>query len=154
MKRLNKTALLEKIEQEHERLLRVLSTMDTDAILAPGVITSPGSVQNTKDILAHLSAWEERMQTLIRAMVGNKALPQYPGTVEFNRQVYEAHKNRPLDDIWASFEQSYTAVCSMVQQLSEADLGKDQIWQLIRFNTYNHYAWARRQIQLWRKTNG
>ena len=94
------------------------------------------------------------MQTLIRAVVGNTALPQYPGTVEFNRQVYEANKDRPLDDIRANFEQSYRDTYSLILHLSETDLFSNPVWELIRFNTYNHYAWARRQIHIWRKTNG
>jgi hypothetical protein len=151
MKKLPKNEVLEKIEQEHQRLLATLNEMDGDEMLTAGVIPTPDPGQNAKDILAHLSAWEQRMQRQIRSILRNTTLPLYPNTSEFNRQVYETNKDRVLEDVLAGFEHSYQVSLSEIQQLSEAELTTDGVWQMIGFNTYNHYAWAYKEIQQWKQ---
>ncbi len=152
MKKLSKTEILEKIKKEHQRLLKVLKEMDEEEMLWLGVIPIPESGQNVKDILAHLSAWEQRMQRQIHAILGNTALPIYPSTSEFNRQVYVANKVRALEDVLAGFERSYQESLTLIQQLSETELATDKVWQLVGFNTYNHYAWAYKEIRHWKQS--
>ena len=151
MKKLAKREVLEKIEEEHQWLLRLLEEMSPDELLAPGIIPTPDPGQNVKDILAHLSAWEERMQRQVRSILRNTTLPLYPNTSEFNRHVFEVNKDRGLDDVLAGFERSYQNSVTQIQALSEAELATDGVWQLVGFNTYNHYAWAVKEIQTWRQ---
>ena len=151
MKKLPKNEVLEKIEQEHQRLSTLINEMDQAEMLIPGVIPDPAPGQNVKDILAHLTAWEERMQRQILAILRNNTLPLYPNTGDFNKQIYDANKNRSLEDVLAGFERSYNESLSEIRRLSEAELGTDGVWQMVAFNTFNHYDWAYKEIQVWKQ---
>lgn len=151
MKKLTKTEALEKIQGEHQRLIRLLAEIDQADLLMPGIIPTPDPGQNIKDLLAHLSAWEERMRRQVRSILRNTTLPLYPNTSEFNKQVYEANKDRSLEDVLAGFERSYQECYAQIQKLSEEELTTDGVWQLVGFNTYNHYAWAIKEIEQWRE---
>ena len=149
MKKFPKNEVLEKIEKGHQRFLQAMKEIDKDLMLIPGVIPTQEPQQNVKDILAHLTAWEQRMQRQIRSVLNHTSLPLYPNTPDFNRQVYEANKDRTLEDVLAGFESSYQDSLFQIQQLSEAELATDGVWQVIGFNTYNHYAWAHKEIRQW-----
>ncbi len=151
MKKLPKTEVLVKIQEEHQRLVQLLAEINQDEMLALGIIPTPEPGQNIKDILAHLSAWELRMQRQVRSILHNSTLPLYPNTSDFNKQVYEANKDRSLEDVLAGFERTYNDTYVQIQLLSEEELATDGVWQLVGFNTYNHYAWAIKEIQQWRE---
>lgn len=147
MKYLPQTQLLDLIEHEHARLTQTLASISPSQMLMPGVL--PG--QSCKDLLAHLTAWEQRMRHLIQAIVADAVLPDYLSTALFNDQVFHANKARSLEAIQSDFEGSYRETIALIRQLSEATLQREAIWKLIGYNTYNHYKWARTLIRRWHR---
>ena len=55
--KMTKSRLLEEIQIEHQRLQNTLAMVDEEQMLIPGVI----DVWTIKDILAHITVWEQRM---------------------------------------------------------------------------------------------
>jgi hypothetical protein len=153
MKKLPKEAILENIEQEHRLLIQTLNALSQRQMVEPGVLPDPMPGQSCKDILAHLTAWEQRMRHIIGAVRAGAPPPQYPPTSKFNEQVFYANKDRPLVEVWADFERSYNESLALVQQLTEAELATGEVWQLVGYNTYNHYKWARTMIRRWQRAH-
>lgn len=153
MKQLSKEAILSNIQLEHNLLLETLHELSQAQLVEPGVISTPAPGQSCKDLLAHLTAWEQRMLHSIRATINGDALPQYPSTRKFNEQVYQDNKDISLEEVWTNFARSYDESLALVSQLSDEELILGDIWKLVGYNTYNHYKWARTTIRQWQSTH-
>ena len=151
MKQLSKTETIVKIEQEHNRFVQILAALSEIDLITPGVFASPPPGQSCKDILAHLTAWEQRMLDMIRTVLQRDAPPKYLSTPEFNTQVFLANQDRTLKEVRAGFDNSYQEVHSFVLNLTDDELAMDRIGHLINYNTYNHYKWAHTAIRRWHR---
>jgi hypothetical protein len=151
MKQLSKAEMLAYIEQEHNLLVQTLHVLSQSQIVESAILPAPAPGQSCKDILAHLTAWEQRMLSSIRAIIIGDPQPQYASTPKFNEQVFHANKDRSLEEVQADFERSYIEALALVQQLTEAELATGEVWKLVGYNTYNHYKWARTMIRRWQR---
>jgi hypothetical protein len=159
---MNKTELLQTIQEcRHEIECCWEAATDEQLTQRPG----PQSDWSIKDLMAHLTFWE---QDMLKSL-GNSALNTTPDwnddTDAVNARVFEANKDRPLDEIRAEFRRSLDQICDLVGCLSDDDLTNTEIerlklgdgtplWQYIASETYEHYrddhladvrAWARRE---------
>jgi len=151
MKQLSKAEILAHIEQEHNLLTQTFHALSPSQMVEPAILAAPAPGQSCKDILAHLTAWEQRMLSIIRAIIARAPHPQYASTPEFNEHVFHANKDRSLEDVQADFERSYNEALALVRQLTETELATGEVWNLIGYNTYNHYKWARTMIRRWQR---
>lgn len=151
MKQLSKSAILAQIEQEHNLLVQTLHALSQSQIVEPVILATPAPGQSCKDILAHLTAWEQRMLSIIQAIITGAPQPQYPSTPIFNEYVFHANKDRSLEEVQADFERSYDESLALVQRLTEVELATGEVWKLVGYNTYNHYKWARTMIRRWQR---
>ena len=151
MKQLSKAEILAHIEQEHNLLVQTLQTLSPSQMVEPTLLAAPAPGQSCKDILAHLTAWEQRMLSIIRAIITGAPHPDYASTPEFNEHVFHANKDLSLEEAQADFERSYNEALALVQQLTEAELATGDVRKLIGYNTYNHYKWARTMIRRWQR---
>jgi hypothetical protein len=159
---MNKNELLTAIQKCHDEI-ETCCIEATEAQLSqrPG----PQSDWSMKDLIAHLTFWEQDMLTTL----GNNALKTTPDwnddTDAVNARVFEANKDRPLDDIRADFRRSLEQICDLMGSLSDADLTDTSVerlklgdgtplWKYIADETYEHYrddhlpdvrTWARRE---------
>lgn len=132
--------------------------------LVPEQMVWPGSMEDwsVKDILAHLVDWEQRFIGWYEA--GRRDEPVHlpaPGMkwsdlAELNRQGYERHRDRPLEDVLADFRDSYARILALVEGMSEREIleaghyawtGGQNLAGFIAANTSSHYRWARNQIR-------
>lgn len=148
---ISKVQILENIDRERSQLETLLVSLEKDQMLAP-VLENNWTV---KDVLAHIVAWEQRMQLWIEQSLRGET-PQRPApgyTWEdldrLNAETYEANRARSYEDIQADFETSYRTALATVQNLSEADLIEPDrfawragvpLWYLVSANTWEHYA--------------
>jgi hypothetical protein len=152
MKQLSKAEILAHIEQEHNRLVQTFHALSQSQMVEPTILAAPAPGQSCKDVLAHLTAWEQRMLSIIRAIMTGAPHPEYPSTPKFNAHVFHANKDRSLEDVQEDFERSYNETLALVQQLTETELATGELWKLVGYNTYNHYKWARTMIRRWQRT--
>jgi hypothetical protein len=102
---------------------------------------------SVKDVLAHLTAWERR---LLQRVAGRPEDGAEQGTPQFNESVYQKNRDRSWQSVKRDFTQVHNRVVSLSESLSEGEV--KQWWMSFRFNTYNHYKWARTNIRRWRKS--
>lgn len=137
--------LLDQIETEHRRLEQNIYALPEAARTQPGVVGE----WSIKDILAHLTAWEQR---LLQRVQGQPEAGADLSTHEFNEQVYQANCARAWTEVRAAYEQSYEQVLALVNRLPEEALIR---WkQHFGWNTYGHYRWAKTQIRRWQRPDG
>jgi len=128
---------------------------------------------SVKDVLAHISAWEKICMALVRnnepiqAPPPGETSPSEPSGAEEQRQtdaindkVYQDNRDRPLADVVADAQRSYTDVVVMVEAMSqeqlETPLGGPQfagqsplVGELIGGNSDGHYREHIEQIARW-----
>jgi uncharacterized protein (TIGR03083 family) len=153
---------------KHDEVLQALreARAQTDAALAglgetelvdPGVIAD----WSVKDVLAHLTAWEAEMVTLLaKAKRGQK--PKWPATQSetdaLNAKWHKENKNRPLDRVRADFQGVRQQTVRQVEGLSDQELNQKWDWlrnrtalDLIASNSFRHELEHVAQIKEWRK---
>jgi hypothetical protein len=157
---LNKMMLLDKIRAEYSAFAAFL------AFLSEAQMTRAGAdgAWSVKDVLAHLTAWQQRLLDILHAAQQGRepAAPVRALTDEeidrLNAQFYAAARLRPLNDVQAAFHATYQQIIAAILALANEDvmaprrfawLGDTPLWQIISGNTYEHYQEHCRTIRAW-----
>jgi len=121
---------------------------------------------SVKDLLAHIIDWEQRMvQWINETLAGIVPQRPAPGMTwddldKLNELTYLANKDRELDEVMASSEESYSLSLDVVQNLTDEDLFDgsrfawregDPLWHMVAANTWWHYREHRQQVEAWLK---
>jgi hypothetical protein len=146
----SKQELLDFIKRDHDLLEGTMALLDADQMTAP-LLDGGWAV---KDIMAHLSFWEQYTIKRLRARSDAAALQQAAAELEgdsedeVNDGVYRRNKDRPLAEVRADFNRSFEENVREVESLSQEDIfaqGRSALWdgepigRLIANNTYLHY---------------
>ena len=130
---MNKTELLEALEDERQEILEMLEALPDEMLLEPGV----SGDWTIKDILNHLTFWEGQTVTLL--FQASQGMPK-PSTVHFgkepvdalNQRWYEQGKQRPLETVWQDWLGVRKQMIRRVTAMSEKDLSDP-----------NRYTWLK-----------
>jgi hypothetical protein len=156
----DKTVLLSQIHQERQRLEATLATLSVEQMLQPGVHDH----WSVKDDLAHIVAWEGNMVRWVeRALTGQVPQMLPPGLTwedidQWNEQIYQEHRDLPLDEMLYSFQTSYRQALATAEALSEQDLMDPErfawregraLFELVAANTCWHYREHNEAILAW-----
>jgi hypothetical protein len=142
--------LLAELDQEWARIERICFTLGEEAMCKPGAQDD----WSVKDLLCHLSAWEKYLLDRLSYVLTGQT-PRYPvmqtweDVHQFNAQVFEQNKDRPLTSVVIEFRSLYRGVMTVLEALDDEllnqpysyDFSADKLTllQLIRANTYEHY---------------
>ncbi len=156
----SKVAILESIQDERAKLEETLASIPEDRLTIP--VAEIG--WSVKDILAHLTAWEQLLLGWVQASERGET-PDRPAPGKswddldaLNEELHQAHKDRPLAEVLEGFHSSYQQVIELVTGMSEADLldpqryawrRGDPMWHMVAANTWWHYKEHRESIAAW-----
>lgn len=124
---MSKSALLQKIEEEHTFWERLLTEVGEDEMEQPGATGD----WTFKDVVAHLVLWGQRMIALLEAAQRNQppAPPLWPAfldeeqeTEQINQWIYLTNHDRPLQDILNESRRQFQQMATLLEALSEHDL--------------------------------
>ncbi|MEJ2706925.1 MAG: ClbS/DfsB family four-helix bundle protein [Anaerolineales bacterium] len=148
--KMTKPKLLRMMRAEREHFDNLLEKLDEEDIVRTRVECD----WSVKDILAHISVWEQRMiRWLNEAQRGETPVMPAPGMTwddldELNAQTFRENRNRSLEDVLQEFNQSFQEALQTVQSIPEDDLiepdryewrkGKP-LWFIVGANTFWHY---------------
>jgi hypothetical protein len=154
----HKAQLLEAMQTEHTALDKVLADLTPEQMTAVSAAT-PWSI---KDILAHLSAWEQLCLGWYKAGQRGQtpALPaegfNWAQIPALNKQIFETHRARPLAEVKQQYQASYRRIYKTVEAISEEELFTPRLYAWTNKNalatyfisaTSSHYAWARKEVR-------
>jgi hypothetical protein len=159
-KALSKTEVVEAASAGRVRFRQLIGQLSEAQMTCPNV----QGAWSVKDIVAHVTDWEERMVCWLgQAARGETPVMPEPGMTwedldRLNEQIYLASRDRPVAQVLDEFDRLDTHVIASVQAVSEEDLltpGRfdwmrgEALWHLVAANTYWHYPAHADKIQTW-----
>ena len=154
-----KAQLLSEMAKEHEALERFFET------LGPGEVVRPGAVGqwSAKDVLAHLTAWEQLVLGWYQAGLRGET-PRTPAEdltwaqlPALNQRIHAQHRDRPLAEVRDAFDRSFLEISAAVKGMSEDELFGRGVYAWTRTTTLgsyltsctsSHYRWARTEMRV------
>ncbi len=157
----SKEELLASIEREHGAFVALVATLPDGCYDEPGVW---GDDWTVKDLLAHLSAWEQMFLGWYREGLSGKQ-PDLPApgykwneTPRLNKEIWRRHRDKPWMQVRHDFDASYREILELAQSLSENQLlnpgrfawtGKNPLTTYLGANTVSHYRTATSILKRW-----
>jgi uncharacterized damage-inducible protein DinB len=156
---MDKTELLEVLEDSRQELLELLEALPDEMMLEP--VRPDGWA--IKDLLAHLTYWEGQTVTLLFQAQRGAAKPS---TAHFGKETVEqlnarwhaSSRERPLEMIWQDWISVRKQLLRRTNELSEADLTSPgrfpwlknkALYELILSDTVEHEEEHADQIRAW-----
>jgi hypothetical protein len=125
----------------------------SDSQLLVSGVTGAWSV---KDILAHVTTWEEEALKHLPSILRGKTPPRYSvmygGIDAFNARMTEQKKNLPLSEVRRQLTATHRKLLDFLETLPEEYFaGETRIRHRLRLDTYGHYPKHARAIRKWRE---
>lgn len=156
-----KAELLQSIAHWRGALERAILAVPAERHDEPGV---EGDL-SVKDLVHHVTFWENRAHTLLRAAVAGSKAPSLKRPDEgegwmnrVNAEVQATGRSLTWDEVWQRWGESSEALAAVIAPLSERDLfGVDGLarfigatpWDIIAGNTFDHYSEHLVSIRAW-----
>ena len=152
---MNRQQLLGRVEKAWAELKASYVGLADAQMVEPGVVGD----WSVKDILAHVTTWdEEALKSLPMILEGRKP-PKYSvlygGIDAFNAQQSERKHGLPLADILRQSETTHGRLVSFLEGVAEEQFTRDTPFRhRLRLDTYSHYPLHARMIREWRAKGG
>ena len=125
--------------------------------LSDSQMTEPGVIDNwsVKDILAHVTTWEEEALKYLPLISTGGRLPryiQYGGIDAFNAQMTEQKRGLALSDVLRQLDETHHRLIDYLQSVAEEHFTREARFRhRLRLDTYSHYPQHARAIREWRE---
>lgn len=149
---MNRERLLQRVETAWRAL------MDSYAGLADGELLEPGVMGDwsVRDIIAHVTWWEEEALTHLPQILQGKRPPRYSvtygGIDAFNARMTELKKGLSLVEVLRERDQTHRRLLALIEGAPEDPIRSDTRWRRrLRLDTYGHYPKHAAAIRRWRE---
>jgi hypothetical protein len=137
---MNKEKLLIKLEQAWVLFTESYAGLSAEQLVEPGV-TGDWSV---KDILAHVSWWEEEALKYLPLILQGKRPARYAdlygGIDAFNAQMTELKRGLSLGEVLEQLEETHARLIEYIQAVPEEQFASEtRFRRRLRLDTYSHY---------------
>jgi DinB superfamily len=144
--------LLQRLDKAWEAFQQSYAGLSDAEMLEPGV-TGAWSV---KDIIAHVTWWEEEALTYLPLIVAGGRPPRYSvtygGIDAFNARMTELRKHLSLAEVLRQQDDVHRRLIALVRGAPDAQLASEtRFRRRLRADTYGHYAEHERRIRRWRE---
>jgi len=148
---MTKTQLLNKLEQAWAAFQASYAGL-IDAQLTETGVTGDWSV---KEILAHVTTWEEEALKYLPLILQGDRPPRYSvmygGVDAFNAQMTEEKRRLPLADILAQLAETHRRLVAYIESAPDEQFTTDtRFRRRVRLDTYGHYPVHTEAIRAWR----
>lgn len=149
---MTKQQLLDKLEQAWADFKASYAGLSEAQMTEPGV-TGAWSV---KDILAHVTTWEEEALKNLPLILEDKTPPRYAnlygGLNAFNAQMSEQKRGLSLEEVLKRLDETHRRLIEYVQNAPEEQITRETAFRRrLRLDTYSHYPEHTRAIREWRE---
>lgn len=157
----SKQELLGSIEKEHDTFVMLLDSIPKYRYRERGVWGDGWSI---KDLLAHLTAWEQMVLRWYREGVagGKPAVPaqgfKWNQTPLLNQVIWRRYRRKAIEAIFADFDASYREIHAITAALRDEELftpgyypwtGENALITYLGANTCSHYRTATEILRRW-----
>ncbi len=149
-------------EDQVEKLLRRLETAwsafkESYAGLPDSRLIEPGVMGDwsVKDILAHVTTWEEEALKHLPLIAEGGRPPRYVtygGIDAFNARMTEQKRDLSLSDVQAQLDETHRRLVDFIRSAPEDQLTREtRFRRRLRLDTYGHYPEHAQAIRQWRE---
>jgi hypothetical protein len=144
--------LLHRLDQAWQALQDSYAGLSEAELLEPGV-TGTWSV---KDIIAHVTWWEEEALAHLPLVLAGGRPPRYSvtygGIDAFNAKMTNARKDLSLAEVLRRRDDVHRRLIALVRSVPETQVtGETRFRRRLRLDTYGHYPKHARAIRAWRE---
>jgi uncharacterized damage-inducible protein DinB len=147
---MGKQNILDHLENDWQALIDSLEGLSDKEMLEPGVCGQ----WSVRDILGHISTWEEQAMQNIPLILAGEPTPRYTavgGITGFNEHAQDDKKEYTLSRIKRDFRATHQRFSTYLSALPEAAYNNNaRLAKRIRLDGYGHYTEHTRQITAWR----
>ena len=148
---------------EREQLLKHLdkawaAIKESYAGLSDSQLTEPGVTGHwsVKDILAHVTTWEEEALQYLPLIIKGGRPPRYSikygGINGFNAQMTAQKRGLSLSDVLRQLDETHRRLIDYVQSVPEEQFTREtRFRRRLRLDTYSHYPKHAAAIRKWRE---
>ena len=144
--------LLKRLDRAWEAFKQSYAGLPDAELLEPGV-TGAWSV---KDIIAHVTWWEEEALTHLPLILTGGRPPRYSvtygGIDAFNARMTEQRKGWSLAEVLRQRDEVHHRLVAFIESVPIHEAaGETRFLRRLRLDTYGHYPKHARGIRLWRE---
>ena len=125
--------------------------------LSDSQLTESGVMGNwsVKDILAHVTTWEEEALKYLPLISNGEKPPryvQYGGIDAFNAQMIEQKRSLALSVVLSQLDETHRRLIDYIRSVPEEHFrGETRFRHRLRLDTYSHYPLHARAILAWQE---
>ena len=145
---MNRERLLERIDRAWMAFTLSYYGLEADAITEPGVVGD----WSVKDIIAHVTTWEEEtLKNLPLIMEGLRA-PRYGGIDRFNAERVAEKRHLTLGEVLQQLSEMHQRLIAFLEVVPESQFATETRFRhRLRLDTYGHYPDHTASIWMWRR---
>lgn len=145
------TKLLQRLDMAWAAFQESYADMPDAQMIAPGAIGD----WSVKDILAHVTIWEEEALKHLPLIIEGGRPPRYVaygGIDAFNARMIEQKRGLSLSDVRKQLEDTHRQLIAFIQSAPEGQFTPDtRARRRLRLDTYGHYPLHAEAIRDWRE---
>ena len=148
---MNRQQLLNKLETAWAAIKESYAGLPESHLVETGVVGD----WSVKDILAHVTTWEEEALKYLPLIVEGGRPPRYityGGIDAFNAQRTEQKRSLSLSEVLRELDEVHARLIAYVQSVPEEQFTRETPFRhRLRLDTYSHYPLHATMIQEWRE---
>jgi DinB superfamily len=149
------------VSDQVQRLLNTIEAAwsalgDSYAGLSDALLVEPGVVddRSVKDVVAHVTTWEEEALRHLPLIIAGGTPPRYAaqgGIDAFNARATQAGRRLSLAEVLRRREETHARLVDFIRgQPAGTFGGRTRAWRRLRLDTYGHYPEHTAAIRAWR----
>ena len=151
---MNRQQLLTRLETAWTALNQSYAGLSDAQMLTPGVAGD----WSVKDMLAHVTTWEEETLKYLPLILEGGTPPRYAtygGLDAFNARMTAAKRELPLADVLRHLDETHQRLIAYLRTVPEEQIATETRFRhRLRLDTYSHYPLHTRMIREWREQTG
>jgi hypothetical protein len=149
---MNTQQLLNRIDKAWKELGETYAGLPESKLTGPGVVGD----WSIKDVLAHVTTWEEETLKVLPLILEGKHLPRYSveygGIDAFNALMAEKKHALSLEEVLRQMDDTHRRLVEFVQDAPDEHIRQETVFRRrLRLDTYSHYPEHTRAIEEWRQ---
>src|SRR5438477_611804 len=148
---MDKQQLLKQLEKAWTAIKESYDGLSDSQLTEPGVVGD----WSVKDILAHVTTWEEEaLKYLPLILTGGKPprYIQFGGIDAFNAQMTEQKRSLALSEVLRQLDETHRRLIDYLQNVPEEHFTRETPFRhRLRLDAYSHYPQHARAIREWRE---
>jgi hypothetical protein len=152
---MDKQKLMRQLEKTWAAFKEAYAGLTEAEMIEPGVTGD----WSAKDILAHVTTWEQEALKVLPVILKGGRPPRYSvtygGIDAFNAMMAEQKRGRSLAEILKELDETHNRLLETVQSAPDEQFTREtRFRRRLRLDTYSHYPIHERAIREWREGRG